>query len=106
MVLTVAEDTCLMLLPNTEVNVTIITAGKGRLTDKDISKFNSQYPKLTLRTSNNFHDRFLILDKELVYHIGASIKDAGKKSFGITRIEDKDLINSLLSKILTAAVAD
>ena len=66
---------------------------------KDITKFNAQYPKLSVKTTKDFHDRFLILDKTEVYHIGASIKDAGKKSFGITKIEDKDLIQSLINKV-------
>lgn len=66
---------------------------------KDISKFNAQYPKLSIKTMNDFHDRFLIVDDIEVYHIGASIKDAGKKSFGITKIEDNDLVQSLINKV-------
>ena len=84
---------------NQGVNVVIVTAGKGSLSAKDITKFNAQYPKLYVKTTTDFHDRFLIIDKAEVYHIGASIKDAGKKSFGITRIEDKDLIKSLINKV-------
>lgn len=83
-----------------EVNVLIVTSGKGNLTDKDIAKFNSQYPKLTVKISKDFHDRFLIIDRKEVYHIGASIKDAGKKSFGITKLEVEDLTKSLLAKVL------
>ena len=84
---------------NKGVDVVITTAGKGSLSTKDITKFNAQYPKLSVKTNTDFHDRFLIVDKTEVYHIGASIKDAGKKSFGITRIEDKDLIMSLANKV-------
>lgn len=82
------------------VNVLIITSGNGNLTDKDIAKFNSQYPKLTVKISKDFHDRFLIIDRRDVYHIGASIKDAGKKSFGITKLEVEELTKSLLAKVL------
>ena len=82
------------------VNVLIVTSGKGNLTDKDITKFNSQYPKLTVKISKDFHDRFLIIDRKEVYHIGASIKDAGKKSFGITKLEVEELTKSLLDKVL------
>ena len=82
------------------VNVLIVTSGKGNLTDKDIAKFNSQYPKLTVKISKDFHDRFLIIDRRDVYHIGASIKDAGKKSFGITKLEVEELTKSLLDKVL------
>lgn len=84
---------------NKGINVVIATAGKGSLSEKDIVKFNAQYPKLSIKTTTDFHDRFLIIDKEEVYHIGASIKDAGKKSFGITKIEDKDLVKSLVNKV-------
>ena len=84
---------------NKGVDVVITTAGKGSLSTKDIKTFNAQYPKLSVKTNIDFHDRFLIIDKTEVYHIGASIKDAGKKSFGITKIADKDLIQSLLNKV-------
>lgn len=84
---------------NKNVDIKIYTSGKGHLTTKYINKFNTQYPTLTVKTNTDFHDRFLILDKMEVYHIGSSIKDAGKKSFGITKIEDKYLIESLLNKI-------
>ena len=82
------------------VNVLIVTSGNGNLTDKDVAKFNSQYPKLTVKISKDFHDRFLIIDRRDVYHIGASIKDAGKKSFGITKLEVEELTKSLLAKVL------
>ena len=84
---------------NKGVDVVITTAGKGSLSTKDIKTFNAQYPKLSVKTNIDFHDRFLIIDKVEVYHIGASIKDAGKKSFGITKIEEKDLIQSLINKV-------
>ena len=84
---------------NKGVDVVITTAGKGSLSIKDITKFNAQYPKLSVKTTTDFHDRFLIIDKTEVYHIGASIKDAGKKSFGITKIEDTDLIMGLVNKV-------
>lgn len=84
---------------NKGVDIIIATAGKGNLSIKDINKFNAQYPKLSVKTTTDFHDRFLIIDKTEVYHIGASIKDTGKKSFGITKIEDKDLIQSLINKV-------
>ena len=82
------------------VNVLIVTSGNGNLTDKDVAKFNSQYPKLAVKISKDFHDRFFIIDRNEVYHIGASIKDAGKKSFGITKLEVEDLTKSLLAKVL------
>ena len=68
------------------------------LTKLDISKFNQQYPNLKIKYSNIFHDRFLIIDNTL-YHIGASLKDLGKKCFGINKIEDKEYLERILEKI-------
>ena len=82
------------------VNVMIVTSGKGNLTEKDVAKFNSQYPNLIVKIDNSFHDRFIIIYRKEVYHVGASIKDAGKKSFGITKLDVEDLTKSLLDKVL------
>lgn len=46
-----------------------------------------------------FHDRFLIVDKTTAYHIGASLKDAGKKCFGITKIEDIGIVSDILQRL-------
>lgn len=84
---------------SSNVNIEILGSGKGSLSNQDIQKFNTQYPNLTVRNTNDFHDRFIIIDDKEVYHMGASLKDAGKKSFGVTKIEEKDLINGLVSRI-------
>lgn len=68
------------------------------LASQDIANFNSQYPTLTVNYTGVFHDRFLIID-EAAYHIGASIKDAGKKCFGISRIEDIVIISDILQRL-------
>ncbi|NLM07111.1 MAG: ORF6N domain-containing protein [Tissierellia bacterium] len=85
---------------NDGVDIIIVTAGKGQLSAKDKNKFNAQYSKLSIKNTNDFHDRFLIIDQEEVYHIGASVKDVGKKTFGITKIEVSDLLQSLINKIM------
>ena len=84
---------------NSGVDVLIATAGKGSLTTKDINKFNAQYPSVRIKTTTDFHDRFLIIDDKEGYFIGASIKDAGKKSFAITKIEDGNLVQDLINKV-------
>lgn len=84
---------------NSGVDVLIATAGKGNLTIKDINKFNAQYPSLNMKTTTDFHDRFLIIDDKEGYFIGASIKDAGKKSFAITKIEDGKMVQYLINKV-------
>ena len=81
------------------VDVTIYTVRRTRLASQDIANFNSQYPTLTVNYTGVFHDRFLIIDEETAYHIGASIKDAGKKCFGISRIEDVGIISDILQRL-------
>lgn len=80
------------------VNVIVYTLPSTKISVQDIANFNAQYPTLTVKKTTAFHDRFLIIDGIEGYHIGASIKDAGKKCFGINRIEDIDVINNLLKK--------
>ena len=57
------------------------------------------YPTLTVNYTGVFHDRFLIVDETTAYHIGASLKDAGKKCFGITRIEDIGIVSDILQRL-------
>ena len=63
------------------VKVVIYTDPKTKLSEQDIQKFNEQYPRLILKHSTKVHDRFLIIDNTTLYHIGASLKDLGKKCF-------------------------
>ena len=79
------------------VSVTIYTFQKTKLTAQDIVVFNAQYPQLDVKYSNAFHDCFLILDGKTVYHIGASLKDAGKKSFAVMLM--KNAAEALLEKL-------
>ena len=53
------------------------------------------------KDTDEFHDRFLIIDNDLAYHIGASIKDAGKKCFAINKIEDATTIGSIVERLQT-----
>jgi len=84
---------------NDNVDVKIYTKSNTKLNVRDINKFNMQYPKLEIKNTNEFHDRFLIIDQKYIYHIGASIKDAGKKCFGITLIKYDAIIKDILSKL-------
>ena len=81
------------------VSVEIHTFNNTRLTAADVATFNSQYPTLTVNHTNAFHDRFLILDHQEAYHIGASLKDAGKKCFAITLLQDEALLQELLAHL-------
>ena len=87
----------MLVYKKNNVFVTLVTSSHY-LTKLDIDKFNKQYLNLAIKYSNIFHDRFLIIDNTL-YHIGASLKDLGKKCFGINKIEDKKYLNLILSSI-------
>lgn len=63
---------------NKDVDVTIYTLERTKLSQIDVDNFNIQYSSLVVRYTKVFHDRFLILDRKTAYHIGASLKDAGK----------------------------
>ena len=62
---------------NDGVDVKIYTYANAQLTNRDAANFNAQYPTLTVKKTQAFHDRFIVLDGKTAYHIGASIKDAG-----------------------------
>ena len=83
----------------TDVEVVIYTAKKTKLSEVDIGNFNKQYPILEVKYTEVFHDRFLIVDDTYAYHIGASVKDAGKKCFGINVIEDKGIVKDILERL-------
>ena len=70
------------------VNVTIITSPRTPLTPQDVRHFNTQYPTLTIQYSTSIHDRFLIIDHSVLFHVGASLKDLGKKCFAFEIMED------------------
>ena len=81
------------------VNVTVITSEhikKGvahhTISDSDVATFNAQYPKLTVRYNETFHDRFLIVDDKELYLIGASLKDLGKKCFAFTKLDAGEIV--------------
>jgi len=81
------------------VKTQIYTVKRTRLSPTDINNFNQQYPTLGVDYTEEFHDRFVIIDGTLAYHVGASLKDAGKKCFAINRIEDRVNILDILNRI-------
>ena len=81
------------------MNATIWTSPHTHLTQQDVDTFNAQYPQLTVEHTSAFHDRYLILDRRKGYFVGASLKDAGKKSFAVSRIEDEATTIDILSRL-------
>lgn len=89
----------LLAKKNNGVSVTVYTHQRTRLSNMDVQNFNAQYPTLEVKYTSVFHDRFLILDRKTAYHIGASLKDAGKKTFGITLINDESITKDILQRL-------
>ena len=83
------DDSVLLMLSkrNKGVNATIYTHTISKLLNLDIQKHNSQYLPIEVKTYKQCHDRFLIIDNTDVYHIGASLKDLGKKMFAFSRLD-------------------
>jgi hypothetical protein len=93
------DESVLTLLSKrkSEVTATIYTASVTNQLKLDLKRFHSQYPKIAVKTFSKSHDRFLIIDQKDVYHIGASLKDLGKKWFAFSKIEldPSEIINKL-----------
>ncbi len=96
------DKTTLDILSKKKINVTVLLITddkKSKLTKTDTNKFNSEYPLLKVKYTNVFHDRFIIIDNKELYHLGASLKDLGKKVFGINKIEDKEYLKIIKERI-------
>ncbi len=96
-----ADKFVLDMIRNLKVDVTIICKNNGVLKEIDINKYQKQYKNLKVVYSNDFHDRYIILDQKEVYHCGASLNYAGSKTFSINKLEDKMIKNSLIQYVLT-----
>ncbi len=92
------DDSILKMLvkKNKNVEVIVLTSNKSNISNLDVQKFNKEYPVLKIARTNKFHDRFIIIDNKELYHCGASIKDLGKKCFGINKIDDIEIINKFV----------
>lgn len=94
-----ADNTILDIIKRLNFEVVIITKRDNLLTKQDIAKYNKQYHNLKVIYDNTFHDRYFIIDNEIVYHCGASINRIGYKTFSINLISDEEVCNSLISKV-------
>ena len=83
------DDTILDLFSKKKKNVavTILTKKITKTMSLDVKKFNSQYPSIAIKEFTKAHDRFIIIDDKDVYHIGASLKDLGKKWFAFSKLD-------------------
>ena len=81
------------------VKLTICSSHLSKLKKEEIEKFESQYGKINIKQLDDNHDRFLIIDNEECYQLGASLNYAGKKMFDIIKNENKEIVDFLLKKI-------
>ena len=84
------------ILSKTKHKVKIVT---NKYNNQDYEKYKIQYKNVEIIINNTFHDRFIIIDRQYLYHCGASFKDLGKKCFEISRIEDMEILAKLLKKL-------
>jgi hypothetical protein len=93
------DESVLLLLAkrNKNVSATIYTRDTSKQLKLDLVKYNAQYPAINIKAFAKSHDRFLIIDNQVIYHIGASLKDLGKKWFAFSKINLD--IKELLSKL-------
>lgn len=93
------DETVLTLLAkrSKEVDASVYTKTISKQLKLDIKKHNQQYPRIEIKTFTKSHDRFLIIDELIVYHIGASLKDLGKKWFAFSKMDmnSLDILNKL-----------
>ncbi len=84
------------ILRDVECNIKVITKN---ISEELIKKYNKQYNNVSVIKNDVFHDRFIIIDKKILYHSGSSFKDLGKKCFAINKIQGKDFLELLLNKV-------
>ncbi len=93
------DESVLLMLAKREkgVKVAIYTASLTKEIKLDLKKYSSQYPDIQINQFNKSHDRFIIIDKKTIYHLGASLKDLGKRwfAFAILNFEVQDILNKL-----------
>ena len=94
-----ADKSILDIISKLKIEVILIVKVKSLLSNMDIEKYNMQYSNLKIIYTDEYHDRYFILDKKIVYHCGASINRIGYKTFSITLISDEDVTNSLIEKV-------
>ncbi len=90
------DKNILDILSNINRDIIIIT---NKYSNEDYNNYKKQYKNIQLIINNSFHDRFIIIDKKVLYHCGSSFKDLGKKCFAITKMEDNSYLDELLKYI-------
>ena len=94
-----SDKTVLDMIKELTCKVILITKKNSNLKELDIEKYNTQYHNLNIIYNDTFHDRYFIIDKEIIYHSGTSINHAGSRTFSVNILEDELVKETLLNKI-------
>ena len=92
-----ASKELLDILKQVNTNITVVSKNIDNILKK---KYIKQYSNITFINNDLFHDRFIIIDRKILYNSGASFKDIGKKCFCINEIKEKDIIEEIIEKIV------
>ena len=84
------------ILRDVKCNIKVITKNTS---EELINKYNKQYNNVNVIKNDVFHDRFIIIDRKILYHSGSSFKDLGKKCFAINKMENENILKNLLKEI-------
>ena len=90
------DKSILDILSKIEKSVILVT---NKYNNSDYEKYKQQYKNIELIINNNFHDRFIIIDKKILYHCGASFKDLGKKCFEISKVIEEEVLSKILKML-------
>ena len=93
------DKTILDMIKNLGCNVILITSKRGKLTELDIDKYNSDYHNLSIYYDDTFHDRYFIIDRDCLYHSGNSINHIGFRKSSIDIIHDENVKKLIISDI-------
>ena len=95
-----ADKTTLDTISQVKVNTILITKKASNIKSITIKKYNDQYDNLKIIYDESFHDRYIIIDRKTIYHLGTSINYAGSRTFSINILEDKIVKEALIDKII------
>lgn len=94
-----ADKKVLDIIKDLTVSITLVVKPKTLLKKEILEKYNKQYNNLKVIYDDSWHDRYIIIDKRKIYHLGASLNYIGRKTFNINKLEDEDVIKLLLDKL-------
>ena len=94
-----ADKSVLDMIRDIKAKVILIVKRNGLLKEIDIEKYNKQYHNLKVKYDNTYHDRYIIIDRKKVYHLGSSLNQAGSRTFSINILEEKEVKEAIFYKV-------